>query len=130
LLKARLDKHNEAAQGTDLAIPYIHMDVNDDDSTRYRKWHEDFASMEYRVFMSTLQLGGESINLTPAHHLIFLDRSWSPKDNNQGIGRIRRPGQTSVPVVININALRTTDQYIEQVNDIKNGWFRQIFSDE
>jgi len=130
LLKARLDKHNEAAQGTDLAIPYIHMDVGDSDAERYRKWHDDFATMEYRVFMSTLQLGGESINLTPAHHLIFLDRSWSPKDNNQGVGRIRRPGQTSVPVVININALKTTDQYIEQVNDIKNGWFKQIFSDE
>lgn len=134
LLKARLDKHNNAViemgLSEDMLYPYIHMDVGDSDETRYRKWHDEFPTLKYRVFMSTLQLGGESINLTPSHHLIFLDRSWSPKDNNQGVGRIRRPGQTSVPNVIHINALRTTDQYIEQVNDIKHGWFKEIFGNE
>lgn len=134
LLKARLDKHNQfiIERGLDqtMLYKYIHMDTDDSDSVRYQKWHDEFPKMEHRIFMSTLQLGGESINLTPSHHLLFLDRSWSPKDNNQGIGRIRRPGQTSIPVVININALKTTDQYIEQVNDIKHGWFKQIFSDD
>lgn len=134
LLKIRLDKHNDFIRGSgldeSLCYPYIHMDVNDSDEVRYRKWHDEFPTMNYRVFMSTVQLGGESINLTPSHHLVFLDRSWSPKDNNQAIGRIRRPGQTSVPNVININALRTTDQYIERVNDIKHGWFKEIFGDE
>jgi hypothetical protein len=130
LLKARLDKHNEIAAGTNMEYKYIHMDVNDSDMERYRKWHDEFPKMEHRIFMSTIQLGGESINLTPAHHVIFLDRSWSPKDNKQGISRIRRPGQTSVPVVININAKNTTDQYIEKVNDIKQGWFKQIFGAE
>jgi len=134
LLKTRLDNHNKAAMdmglGEEWLYPYIHLDVGDNDMVRYQKWHEQFPTMKYRVFMSTLQLGGESINLTPAHHLVFLDRSWSPKDNSQGIGRIRRPGQTSVPHVIHINAERTTDQYIEQVNDIKHGWFKQIFHDE
>lgn len=130
LLKARLDKHNEVAAGTDMEIKYIHLQQGDSDAVRYEKWHDEFPKMEHRIFMSTLQLGGESINLTPAHHLVFLDRSWSPKDNNQGIGRIRRPGQTSVPVVININARNTTDRYIEQVNDIKHGWFKTIFHDD
>lgn len=86
--------------------------------------------MEYRVFMSTLQLGGESINLSPARHVVFLDRSWSPKDNAQGIGRIRRPGQTRQPVVIHINAKNTTDQHIEKVNIMKHGWFHEIFGEE
>jgi SNF2 family DNA or RNA helicase len=104
--------------------------VKDSDVERYRKWHDEFPKLEHRVFMSTLQLGGESINLTPARHVIFLDRSWSPKDNAQGIGRIRRPGQEGQPVVIHINANNTTDQYIEQVNDIKQGWYNQIFGDE
>lgn len=134
LLKTRLEKHNDfiLSNGLDesLCYPYLHMDVDDSDQERYRKWHDEFPTMKYRVFMSTLQLGGESINLTPAHHLVFLDRSWSPKDNNQGIGRIRRPGQTSVPHIININALKTTDQYIERVVDIKHGWFKEIFHDE
>jgi hypothetical protein len=127
LLKARLNKHNETALGTDLEYKYIHLDVGDSDVVRYRKWHDEFPKMEHRVFMSTLQLGGESINLTPARHVVFLDRSWSPKDNSQGIGRIRRPGQAGQPIVIHINAANTTDQYIEKVNMTKQGWFDEIF---
>lgn len=130
LFKARLDKHNETAKGTDWEYKYIHMDVNDNDEVRYRKWHDDFASMQYRIFMSTLQLGGESINLTPARHIVFLDRSWSPKDNAQGIGRVRRPGQEGQPVVIHINAKNTSDQHIERVNQIKQDWFNTIFGAE
>src|SRR5580765_410322 len=130
LLKARLDKHNEIAAGTDWEMPYIHLDVGDSDLVRYEKWFKTFPKMQHRVFMSTLQLGGESINLTPARHVVFLDRSWSPKDNNQGIGRIRRPGQKGQPVVIHINAINTTDQYVERVNDVKHGWFKQIFGKE
>jgi SNF2 family DNA or RNA helicase len=134
LLKVRLEKHNDfiLSSGLDesMCYNYIHMESEDTDEVRYRKWHDEFPKMGHRVFMSTLQLGGESINLTPAHHLVFLDRSWSPKDNNQGIGRIVRPGQTSVPNIININALRTSDQYIEAVNDLKHGWFKEIFGNE
>lgn len=130
LLKARLDKHNAVAAGTDWEYKYLHLDVGDSDIERYHKWHDEFPKLQHRIFMSTLQLGGESINLTPARHVVFLDRSWSPKDNAQAIGRIRRPGQTGQPVVIHINANKTTDQYIERVNDIKQGWFRQIFSNE
>jgi SNF2 family DNA or RNA helicase len=106
LLEKRLD---------DAKIPYLHLHQSDNDQERYRKWAEEFPSMKYRVFMSTLQLGGESINLTPARHVVFLDRSWSPKDNSQGIGRLRRPGQEGQPVVININGKNTTDQRIERV---------------
>jgi SNF2 family DNA or RNA helicase len=72
-------------------------------------------------------LGGESINLTPARHLVFLDRSWTPKDINQGIGRVRRPGQGGEPVVININARNTTDQRIESVVREKQTWFNELF---
>lgn len=132
LLKARLDKHNQACIEMGISDPsmiykYIHLDVGDNDVERYRKWHDEFPKLEHRVFMSSLQLGGESINLTPAHHVVFLDRSWSPKDNTQGIGRIRRPGQEGQPVVMHINAQDTTDQYVENVNIRKQGWFNDIF---
>lgn len=132
LLEARFNKSNQAAMemGIEPDLPYLWLRQEDDDETRYRKWAELFPSMEYRIFMSTLQLGGESISLTSARHLVFLDRSWSPKDNSQGIGRIRRPGQEGQPIVINIEALRTTDQYIRDVNAVKHGWFMEIFGDE
>lgn len=132
LIQDRFNKANENAMemGFNPEYPYIWMKESHSDQERFNMWNNLFASMEYRVFMSTLQLGGESITLTPARHVIFLDRSWSPKDNSQGIGRIRRPGQEGQPVVININARNTVDSYIHAVNNMKQGWFNEIFGDE
>jgi SNF2 family DNA or RNA helicase len=111
----------------DAGISYLHMRQHDNDQERYQKWAVEFPKFQHRVFLSTLQLGGESINLTPARHLVFLDRSWTPKDINQGIGRVRRPGQGGEPVVININARNTTDQRIESVVREKQTWFNELF---
>lgn len=132
LLQARFDKANRNAleMGFPPEYPYLWLKESDNDQVRYNKWHDLFPTLEYRVFMATVQLGGESINLTPARHAIFLDRSWSPKDNSQGIGRIRRPGQEGQPIVININAKNTTDQRVEHVNNVKQGWFQEIFGEE
>lgn len=121
LLKVRLDKAN---------ISYIHMEEKDSDATRYEKWHDLFPKQTHQVFLSTLQLGSESINLSSAHYAIFLDRSWSPKDNNQGVARIYRPGQTGQANIIHINAVKTTDQRVEKANEIKGSWFDAIFGDE
>lgn len=132
LLQARLEKANRNAieMGFEPEYPYLWMKAEDDDNLRYEKWARLFPSMQYKIFMSTVQLGGESINLTPARHCVFLDRSWSPKDNMQAIGRIRRPGQEGQPVVIHINARNTTDGYVKAVNELKQGWFDEIFGAE
>lgn len=121
LLEKRLENAN---------VPYIHLRTEDNDQTRYHKWSELWPKKEHQVFLSTVSLGGESINLTSAQHICFLDRSWSPKDNAQAIGRVRRPGQEGQPVVINIEATNTTDSYVEEVNVRKEGWFKQIFGNE
>ena len=108
-------------------IPYLHMKAEMSEDERYRLWHDLWPTKQHRVFMATLALGSESINLSSADTAIFLDRSWSPKDNEQGISRIYRPPQTAVPHIIHINAKNTTDQYVESVNATKMGWFRDIF---
>lgn len=118
LLEARLEK---------AGISYLHMKTEDNDRVRYQKWAEEFPKKNHQVFMSTLQLGSESISLTSAETVIFLDRSWSPKDNLQGESRVWRPGQGGVANIIHINAENTTDWYIEGKNEIKTGWFREIF---
>lgn len=131
LLEVRLDKKN---------IPYIHLQQKDNETTRYEKWHDIWPKREHQVFMSTLQLGSESINLTgnpqgdidlaSAKYCVFLDRSWSPKDNNQGIARIYRPGQTGIAQIVHINAINTTDARIEATNIVKQGWFNELFGDD
>jgi hypothetical protein len=132
LLAERFKKANENAMemGFEPEYPYLWMKAEDDEMTRYNKWKNMFPTMQYRVFMSTIKLGAESINLTPARHCVFIDRSWSPKDNMQAIGRIRRPGQEGQPVVINIDARNTIDNYMKAVLDLKAGWFDSIFGNE
>jgi SNF2 family DNA or RNA helicase len=121
LLKARLDKKQ---------IPYIHMQEHHSDEERYRLWHDLWPEPTHRVFMSTLDLGGESINLTPGQYCVFLDQSWSPRANNQAIGRVYRPGQTEAVELIYLHARKTTDQRILKTNERKNGWFQEIFGDD
>lgn len=111
-------------------ISYIWMQEKDNEATRYQKWHDVFPQKKHRVFMCTLQLGSESINLSPAQHAVFLDRSWSPKDNNQGVGRLYRPGQTGQTNIIHINALKTNDQRMLATHNEKTGWFTEIFGEE
>jgi SNF2 family DNA or RNA helicase len=81
------------------------------------------------VFLSTLDLGGESINLTQAQYIIFLDRSWSPAKMLQAVGRVYRPGQTGAVEVIHINSKSTVDSYVKLKLDTKGKWFDDIFGD-
>jgi SNF2 family DNA or RNA helicase len=121
LLEERLKKAN---------VPYLRMIQSMNEKERYALWHDVWPSKEHRVFLTTLALGGESINLSAAQRAIFLDRSWSPKDNAQAVGRIYRPGQEGQTQIIYINAKNTTDKRIEKTNEIKMGWFREIFGDD
>jgi SNF2 family DNA or RNA helicase len=121
LAKVRLDK---------AGISYIHMVESDSDAKRYDKWHNQWPMKEHRVFLSTLQLGSESINLSSAQHVVFLDRSWSPKDMNQGVSRLYRPGQTGKVNVIHINAVKTVDKRMLETLQRKGSWFKEIFGNE
>ena len=120
LLAARMEKAD---------LPYIHMEEKDSERTRFEKWRDTFPKKEHRIFMSTIALGGESINLSSAQYCIFLDRDWSPARNSQAVSRLWRPGQTGVVEVIHINAVKTVDSRILELNNTKQGWFSEIFED-
>lgn len=120
LLERRLDK---------LHIPYLHMKQSHTEARRYQLWHDEWPKKKHRVFMCTLALGGESINLACASHIIFLDQSWSPKDMLQAVGRVHRPGQEGTAQVIYINARNTVDSYVAGRLDRKGKWFHEIFGE-
>ena len=111
-------------------IPYLHLETKHNEQERYEMWHDTFPKKDHKVFLSTLQLGGESINLACAQYLIFLDRDWSPKNMMQAVGRVYRPGQTGIPEVIYINARNSIDSRIKGLLDIKGKWFHQVFGDK
>jgi len=120
LLKLRFEKKG---------IGYVHMQERHNENERYRIWHDEFRRPERQVFLSTLALGGESINLTCAQYLVFLDRSWSPAAMKQAIGRVYRPGQEHPVEVIFINANGTVDRYVLSKLQTKDKWFDQVFAD-
>lgn len=62
-----------------------------------------------RVFLATIQTGGEGITLTAARRLVFLDLMWTPADNQQAMKRIHRFGQTRTSFVYEILARGTVD---------------------
>lgn len=68
-----------------------------------------FADGNVRVFIGTPETAGESIDLTRARVMIYIDVHWSPRVKKQCDGRIRRIGQTRVPWCIDIKARNTVD---------------------
>lgn len=128
MLAARLEpQYRKDGKLKRAGIPYIYLHARDNDETRMKKWHELFPQKEHQVFMSTIALGGESIDLTPAQYICFLDQSWSPKDNNQARDRVWRPGQVNTPVVIRLFAENSVDHYVFGRNVEKQNWFEEIF---
>ena len=108
-------------------IPYLHLKSEMNDKARYELWHEEWPKKEHQVFLTTLGVGSESINLSSAHRAIFLDQDWSPAKNKQAIGRVYRPGQTNPVQPIYIRAEGTVDyRVLDRVNE-KHSWFQAIF---
>lgn len=110
-------------------ISCINMLQKDIDDSRLEKVNS-FQSGQAKVFHSTLALGSESITLTAADTVIFVDRAWTPKDNNQGEDRVHRPGQRLPTNVVDIFARATTDGYVRHKVATKDRWFKEIFSHE
>jgi SNF2 family DNA or RNA helicase len=120
LLRKRLEK---------AGIPFLHLKADHTEKQRYDLWHETWPKKEHQVFLCTLGVGSESINLTTAHRAIFLDQSWSPAQNAQAIGRVYRPGQKGMCQLIYIRAESTVDYRVLGKVTEKAGWFRDIFGE-
>ena len=122
LLQVRLDK---------AGIKWIRLLPSDNDTQRYQKWAVEFPKKNHQVFLSTIKLGGESIDLTPAQYVALLDLDWAPMNNDQAIERVWRPGYDvlkGAPVVIRLFAENTVDQRMLDMNEEKKDWFNAIFS--
>lgn len=124
LLQERLDKKG---------IKWIRLLPTDSDTQRYDKWAVEFPKKNHQVFLSTIKLGGESIDLTSASYVVLLDLDWAPMNNDQAIERVWRPGYDAskgAPIVIRFFAEDTIDQRMLDTNETKKGWFAQIFNPE
>lgn len=90
---------------------------------------EKFQRGDTRVLVLTLATGAESITLTAADTMIFVDKPWSPSTLVQAEDRIHRIGQEADKVhYIYITAIDTVDERVDQLLATKDFLFKQLFA--
>lgn len=70
---------------------------------------------ETQVLVCTTEAGGVGINLTAADSVIFFDKLWTPKINEQAEDRVHRHGQTKTVNIWYLHAENTVEDAIEEV---------------
>ena len=76
---------------------------------------DEFQAGTTKLIGLQIQAGGVGITLTAAHHLLFVQRDWSPANSDQAEDRICRLGQKSTCVIYDIFSDHELDQIIRRV---------------
>ena len=85
-----------------------------------------FQAGQLRVMFLQLQAGGVGLTFTAAHHILFVESSYTPMDNFQLAARCRRIGQT-FPVFARFLTLHgTIDELIQRVAVRKTNQIREV----
>ena len=89
---------------------------------------EGFQSGKYQVFLGVMQAGGEGVDglQEASSTCVFLDRAWTPKDNEQAEDRLHRDGQKAAVQVIILQAEKTVDMRVEKKLEFKRAMIRKI----
>lgn len=82
------------------------------------------------VCTGTIAAGGVGITLTAAHHVIFLQRDWSPALNMQAISRLDRMGQEHPVAIIDIVARNTVELEKNATVEKKWSWIKKLLGDK
>lgn len=101
-----------------IGVDVLHGDVPTKDRVPLvRAWSEHAAAGRPRALLCMLQVGGIGLNMTAASKMIFLDKLFVPKLNEQAEDRIHRIGaDTTKPVQIYELQMRNTiEQRIEMI---------------
>lgn len=78
----------------------------------------DFQAGKYDVFIGT-QAVKEGVDLFRASNLVFVERFWSPADEEQAEDRIHRIGQKNGATIWNLFASGTIDERINEILEAK-----------
>jgi SNF2 family DNA or RNA helicase len=90
---------------------------------------DNFQAGKLDVFAGTIKAGGESITLTAASTVAFLDRAWGPLRNMQAEDRVHRIGQTNAVQVVDFFAPDTVDSKVRNTNITKWSELKALLGD-
>jgi SNF2 family DNA or RNA helicase len=100
-------------------------------NTKTRDADKDlFQAGKLDTMLCTTQAGGEGINLYSADTVLFLDRMWTPSQNEQCEDRLHRIGQKNAVTVIVLVTKGTIDEDIENTLTGKDTLIRQVIQDK
>jgi SNF2 family DNA or RNA helicase len=91
----------------------------------------DFQDGRSRVILLTLGAGAEGLTLTRASCMLFMQRSWSPLENEQAADRIHRIGSEvheSIRFVYQVTP-GTVESRVRDVLEAKEGRIQEIWHD-
>jgi SNF2 family DNA or RNA helicase len=90
---------------------------------------DNFQAGKLDVFAATIKTASESITLTAASTVLFLDRAWNPHKNEQAEDRAHRIGVKHPVQVVDFFAVRTVDSKVRETNIRKYGQLKAMLGD-
>jgi SNF2 family DNA or RNA helicase len=96
-------------------------------SAERRSLVKEFASSSERGVFIITAAGGESVDLTPANHFVFLNKPLTYADQEQAVKRVMRRGQRRSVTVHHLTAADTIDERIESLLQRKRAEFERVF---
>jgi ATP-dependent helicase STH1/SNF2 len=90
---------------------------------------DNFQAGKLDVFAATIKTAAESITLTAASTVLFLDRGWNPHKNEQAESRAHRIGQKNPVQIVDFFARNTVDSKVRDINIQKYGQLKAILGD-
>ena len=115
-LTEHIEKALENKFGKKLKIGVIDGTIEDID---YREKIADELGKDLVGIGCTTDTGGESLDFTAANHAYFLDRDYSPKTEEQAIGRERRKGQKKRVHIYQFIGKDSADESLDEYLDKK-----------
>jgi len=85
-----------------------------------------FEKGDIRIFIGTIRAGGVGLNLQTSSILIFMDKSWNPKLNEQVEDRINRMGQKGIPQIVSFITKDSVEEDLEKVLKKRNRIINRI----
>jgi SWI/SNF-related matrix-associated actin-dependent regulator of chromatin subfamily A-like protein 1 len=75
----------------------------------------DFQAGHLKGIAGTIQAMGTALTLTRAHEVIFVDRLWTPKLNEQAEDRVLRIGQKNAVVITSLVSQHVLDRHLHNI---------------
>jgi SNF2 family DNA or RNA helicase len=97
-----------------------------DERPKMEERFQGLAPTDEAVWISTIDAGGMGLTLTAADTVVFMDKDWRPKINEQAEDRAHRIGQKDNVLVVSLIARDTVEERIENVLDKKRDMFNSI----